>query len=160
MTTKWPLYGKALICIAAFAVTCWIDYVSGYEISIGPVYIFLVAYTSWQFNRPAAGVAAAFVATFCHSLADFLDGLQYSHEWIRYENAATWLVVLLATAYALTSYRRTLEVHRSRLESMRRMLPVCHSCGSVRGPDGRWRTFEQLSNDPFPVVSECPDCEK
>ncbi len=157
MTNQQQLWLKACLCLAGFVLLGWVDYALG-EIGIGPIYLFLVAYVGWQFNTLAAAGLAAVVATLCRLWAYYLSGPKYSSHWILYENAATWLIVFFAAAYALMSYRRTLETHRRRLESLRRMLPVCHGCGSMRGPDGRWRSFEQLSSSPFPQVLECPDC--
>jgi hypothetical protein len=160
MASKRQYFSKAIFCLGLFTVVGWIDFKLGTEISIRPVYFFLVSYVAWQFNTMAAGLGAAVVATVCRTLADYENGLHYSADWIRFETAFEWLLIFAATAYGLTAYRRTLEVHRSRLQSMRKMLPVCHGCGSIRGPDGRWRAFDELSRTPFPEVTECRDCEK
>lgn len=151
---------KTLFLIVAFAMVGTVDYVLlNYQIGIGPVYFLLVAYAAWQFRSPWAGVIAAGAATFCRCLADLLRDLEYTAEGLTfYENAFMRLVIYLAVVYAMLTYRRTLEVHRQRLEAMRRLLPVCHGCGSLRGPDGRWHSFHKLSQSPFPVIVECPTC--
>ncbi len=148
---------SAAVCLFGLLVVTWLDYALG-EISVGPFYFLIVAYTGWQFNTLAAGAVVSVIATAGRLWAESLSGPKYSSDWILYENACMWLLVFLATAYALTSYRRTLDVHRSRLETLRKMVPICQDCGSVRGPDGRWTPFSQLSRSPFPEVTECPDC--
>jgi hypothetical protein len=148
---------KLWIAIVAFGAVGWLDYASGYEVSIEPVYLVLIAYVSWQAGT-YVGVLASVLAVTIRFFADLEAGLKYTHPWIRYENSASTLVTFLAVAYALSIYRRTVEEHRKRLAIMRRMLPVCHNCGSVQGADGQWRPFESLSNTPFPEVSECPGC--
>jgi hypothetical protein len=153
---------KVLTCVAAFAAVGWIDYeLLFYQISISPVYFLCVGYVTWQFRSPWAGVAGALAATFCRSSADFAREVDSAAEWLPFlENAVMRLIVYLTVVYAMLTYRRTLEVHRQRIEAMRRLLPVCHGCGSMRGPDGHWHSFDKLSQSPFPVVVECPTCER
>ncbi len=148
---------SAAVCLFGLLAVAWLDFALG-EISVGPFYFLIVAYTGWQFNSLAAGAGASVIATLGRLWAESQSGPKYSSDWTLFENAAMWLVVFLATAYALTSYRQTLEVHRLRLETLRKMVPICHDCGSVRGPDGRWTAFSQLSRSSFPEVTECPDC--
>ncbi len=151
------LLTKALFCLAALAAVGWWDYRLG-DVNVSPLYFLLVAYTAWQFNSLTAGATASVIAAFCRFMADDYRRLGDSVDWVAYENAAMRLIIFLATAYAFISYRRTLEAHRRRIEILRRMLPVCHSCGGVRGPDGQWLPFDRFSRSPFPEVVECPDC--
>jgi hypothetical protein len=160
MTTLRQNTLKALTCAVAYGAVGAADYfVLRYQISISPVYFLLVGYMTWQFRSAWGGVAGALAATVCRSWADYAHGQEYTAAWLSfYQNALMRLVVYLAVVYAMLTYRRTLEVHRQRIEAMRRMLPVCHGCGGLRGPDGRWHTFDKLSQSPFPVVVECPSC--
>jgi hypothetical protein len=160
MTTLRQNALKILTCAVACGLVGAADFlVLRYQISISPVYFLLVGYMTWQFRSAWGGVVGALAATVCRSGADYLYGLEYTVGWLTfYQNALMRFVVYLAVVYAMLTYRRTLEVHRQRIEAMRRMLPVCHGCGSLRGPDGRWHTFDKLSQSPFPVVTECPTC--
>ncbi|MEI6861854.1 MAG: hypothetical protein WCL04_06330 [Verrucomicrobiota bacterium] len=148
---------KVLICLAAFGLVGWADYLLG-EINISPLYFFLVAYAAWQFDSLTAGAIAALMAVLGRFFADDFKKLEYPIGWLVYENGAMRFIIFWATAYAILSYRRTLEAHRRRIESLRKLLPICHCCGSVRGPDGHWLPFDRLSRSPFPQVVECPAC--
>ncbi len=160
MNTKREIAGKILVCLMLFGVTGYADYLLlDYQISIAPVYFLLVGYATWQFQGATAGVLGALAATVCRCMSDYIRELEYTDSLLTfYENAIMRLVVYLAVVYAMITYRRTLEIHRQRIESMRRLLPVCHACGSLRGPDGCWHSFDKLSQSPFPVVVECPAC--
>jgi hypothetical protein len=148
----------SFVLLALVAVTALQIFVPS-EVSVFPLYLVPVALCMWYFGQAGAYLCAA-LATVLWVVADISSGRTYSAGWFRYQNALSRAVVFFGTAYFLGLYQRTLEVHRTRLDGMRRLLPICHGCGSVQGSDGHWHPYDQLGSLVLPERNECPTCAR
>jgi len=140
-------------------ILLWLDWVTGYEVSIFPLYFVPVILGALVFDR-AGGFVFVGLAVLGGMAVDFMEGHPYSSEWMRYEHGAVRLIVLSAVVLAFDGYRRTLDSHRRQLAALQKLLTVCPGCGQLRGGDGKWYDAadyrEMMKKDTYCV---CPVCE-
>jgi hypothetical protein len=130
----------------------------GHEVGLFPLYMLPIAKLSWEFGWKG-GLTGVVVATGLWFTGSIVSLQPYSYEWLRLWNAAVRGVVFLSMSIFVILFKRVVEQHRRRLESMRALLNVCHGCGSLQGSDGRWIPFAELSRmDHKPRNCECPSC--
>ncbi len=77
---------------------------------------------------------------------------------IRFWNAFSRLFIYSLFVYGVSVYVKTQEVHRQRLEAMRRLIPMCHGCGKIFWKDGTWKTPREALEAANREIAECPDC--
>jgi len=85
-----------------------VDYVTGYELSVGVFYLIPIALFAW-FVSNRAGLVASVVSAITWFLADKLAGEPLSHPLIAYWNAFTRLCFFAVVALLLTRLRAVLE---------------------------------------------------
>lgn len=133
------------------------DWVTSYEVSVGPLYLLMVAYARWQLGL-RAGLATAVVCSVLWVLADYGTGHRFSHNWILWENAAVRLFTYGLIIAAISIYKKTLEAHRRRLAMLERLLSVCPGCGAIGVNEGGWRNASDFHREPPQVYTLCPTC--
>ena len=147
--------GIGLLLVAAFLV----DWLTGYEVSIFPLYLVSLFAATWRFGR-WAGISTATLVAIGIATVEKLGGRPYSVEWLRYEHLASRLVVLLALVWIVDNYRRTLEANRQRLAALEKLLTICPGCGQIAGSDGRWysaKDYQAMRERESYCI--CPRCE-
>lgn len=137
----------------------FLQYSVPYEVSIFPLYLIPIALVLWHFGN-LAGFMSSLMATIVWIIVDVASGRSYTHEWYRYQNAATRFIIFFGVVAMFALYQRTLETHRARMEAMRAMLNVCHGCGAVQGSEGNWIPFDELVSRSKKQSCECPRCSK
>jgi len=97
--------------ILGVAVTGGLDWVTGYEVRIFPLYFLPVAYVAWNLSRPSA-IGIACLSTAAWALSNSLAGREYSSSWIWPVNILTQLVAFATVSVLVTELRRSLRLER------------------------------------------------
>jgi len=151
---------KGGLVAALLGLVGYVDLVTGYEISVFPLYVLPISLAVLFFGVPA-GVAAAGAAGLVWTWADVAAGHAYSKPWIIYVNAGSRLVLFLFIALAAGNMVTALRRARSPLRSFSGTLPVCAHCGKVADHDGYWWEFREFLREFGGAVTQsklCPDC--
>ncbi len=132
-----------LTCLVVLLAVTFFDYATGYEVSSFPLYLIPIVLTVFYFGAKI-GFGTVVVVTAVWTTNDFLTGHVYSYEAIRYWNAAARFVVYGLVVYGLSVYMKALAAHRRRVEDLRRLLPICSTCGKIMSKDGTWKTPQEI----------------
>lgn len=139
-----------------------LDWLTGYEVSVFPLYAVPIAIATWLFGL-RTGVATAGAATLVWFWADAAAGHTYSRQWIAYVNAGARLIFFLIAAVAADSVMRAFREAAQRRSGLSAPLPQCADCGKIRDGDGYWwdieawlRTHRNRAN----TTKLCPDCAR
>ncbi len=138
----------------------YVDVVTGYEVSVFPLYALPIGLAVFFFGVQA-GIAAAGAAGLAWVWADVTTGHVYSKPWIIYVNAGSRLVLFLFVALAVGNMVATLRRARSPLRPLSGTLPVCAHCGKVADHDGYWWEVREFLREFGGAVTQsklCPDC--
>lgn len=145
---------------ASLALVGYIDVLTGYEVSVFPLYALPVALAAWL-SGAWAGTATSMIATAIWAWADLATGHVYSKTWILYVNGgarlAFFLFVALAVAYMIGNLRRA----RSQLQNFSGTLAVCTACSRVRDRDEYWWEVQAYLREYGGALTQaklCPEC--
>ncbi len=139
-----------------------LDYYSGFELAIFPLYAIPVAFSVWYFNS-ATGIVVSLLCATLSFWADISAGQIYSEKWIRYENAYSILTLFLFVTLSFSYFKRTLRLARNKALAFSGPLPICTGCHKVCGRDGYWSDFENYireNTDAVPQAKVCPECSR
>lgn len=150
-----------LTCLIAFVAVTIVDYSTGYEITSFPLYLIPIVLTVFYFGPEIAWIMVV-CSTIAWSVNDYLTGNVYSYEGVRYWNIFVRFITYALAVYGLGVYHATLETHRKRLDNLRRLLPICSSCGKIMWKDGKWKTPEEILETVESAQNsiDCPTCKK
>jgi len=93
------------------ALVGYLDYVTGFEISLSFLYLIPVALATWYVNS-TAGYVVTFVSVLTFILSNWAAGEYYSQEIIRYWNGFTRMVVFVMSIWLLQEFKRALAHER------------------------------------------------
>ena len=89
----------------------YLDYVTGFEISLSFLYLIPIAFATWYVNSRAGYVVTA-VSVLLFIISNWAAGEHYSQEVIRYWNGFTRLVVYLLVIWLLQEFKYALAHER------------------------------------------------
>lgn len=98
---RWFAFLASLLGLGALG---WIDYATGYELSLVVFYSGPVGLAAWYAGR-WPGLIVALAAAIACSLADRLDGLKYSSRFYFYWNLGVHFAVFAINAIAAAKIR-------------------------------------------------------
>lgn len=156
MKSAHPFRSWCVLIILACAA-CTLDWVTSAEVSVSPVYFFVVAYGAWNLGRPG-GFSAAVACAFAWIFVESRNPARYSHEWAIWANALTRLFTFAVFGYFVAHYRRMLEAHRRRLAALEKVMAVCPKCGRIGPQEGGWLRVEELHKVNHGHYKLCPTC--
>ncbi len=139
------------------ALVAWADWITTAEVSVGPLYLFTIAYGSWNLGK-RGGALASFAAIVLWATLDIKSGHRYSQSWILWEQIGVRLVVYIAVTFGIALYRKTLEAHRQRLAMLEQVLAVCPGCGRIGPQEAGWQRAEDLHIHNRDRYQFCPIC--
>lgn len=145
------------VLVALLFIVVAADWLTSAEVSVGPLYLFVVAYGAWNLGKLAGFITSA-VCAGLWMILEVKSGHQYSQTWIIWENAGTRLLTYAAETYFVALYRVTLEAHRRRLAMLEQVLAVCPGCGRIGPQEGGWRRAEELHKVNGDRYKLCPIC--
>lgn len=109
-------FDKKKIAIFILAVCClfaigWIDYVTGTELRIFPLYFFPLIAVAWYTEKSLA-IFASLLATFLWVSAMYLGGLHYEHAYIWVMNTLTQGITFIFITILIIHLRQALSKER------------------------------------------------
>ena len=149
-----------LAAIALLAVVGWIDFRTGYEISVYALYAFPIAWIVWTVSM-TWGVVLSLLASAAWLWADFADNHAYAHAWIPWERGCMRMIIFAFIAYSFHQFRRDLEIKNRKLRQLEGILPVCIACNRISDGTGHWTdlgTYLRRHSAAKPETQLCPDC--
>jgi hypothetical protein len=150
---------RFIIPLVWFGWIFWGQLALGHEFALFPLYMIPVGSLAWDFGRKGIAIGVV-MAVGLWIWVSILSGQEFSAEWIRYYNGVVRGFVFLVVGLVILLFRRTLDVHRRRMDAMQSMLNVCHGCGALQGSDGRWISMYQLLTHHATPQNECPVCAR
>ncbi len=159
---KRPAFQVLVVVVSALllpVVGCF-DYRSGYDISLFPLYAFLIGWVAWSVNF-GWGLALTLFAAAVWFAADRASGHHYSHEWIRWERAGVHVLTFGFIAYSFAFFSRTIASGNRKLAQLEGALPICTGCKRIQAEDGSWFPLEvyiRRHSEARPEPCLCPDC--
>ena len=144
---------------AIFPATFYLQLKLGADASLFPLYMLAIAGLTWELGLFGA-ISSVVIASVLWVTSMFQLHEVYENSNIVYYNCMARTAVFIMAAYFIFNFRRVVEQHRTRMEAMRRLLNVCHGCGSLQGNDGTWIRLSELHNLSTNRRFECPDCTK
>lgn len=145
------------VLLGLLLVTGLADWLTSYEISVGPLYLLAVFHAAWHFGWRWGAVVAVTVSLFW-LLTDIGTGHVYSRDWMRWQQFTVRLTVHGCIAIAVGIHRQALEAHRKRLAVLERVLLVCPACGKIGPREGGWVHAEDFMRESSERYRFCPSC--
>ncbi len=133
------------------------DWYTTAEVSVGPLYLFTVAYAAWHLEK-VGGTIASLLCTAIWVVVDWGQGHHFSQAWILWEQAGVRLCTYLTLIFFTALYRKTLEAHRRRLALLEQVLAVCPGCGRIGPQEHGWQRAEDLNKANRDLYQLCPVC--
>jgi len=166
------LIGDWMALAAIMALLGYIDYLTGYKISLFVFYFIPIIIGTRRLGL-LSGILLSVVSVIMRDMADYLDGRPYASEWIAVWNTfmrlasfltVTWLTahytLLLARYRTLAATRRKLAAEVKVLEGL---LPICTSCKKICNDQGNWEPVEHYIEHHTEAKfahDTCPECRK
>jgi signal transduction histidine kinase len=114
--SRWCLFIEAL---ALAMLVAFIDYLTGYEVTVWPFYSIPILLMIWFGDRKLA-VLISVVSTFAWWWADKASGHIYSSEWLRIWDAIVKLMFFCLVTFAAWAFRQQRDSIKARLELLER----------------------------------------
>jgi len=147
-----------IIALALLLAVGYLDYVTGYEVTVFVFYTLPIAYAAWNIGG-TAGILFAMGSAAAWLTSNRMTGLHYSHHWIIWENAAMRLIMLLFIAVVFQWLKRLLQIEKKRAEQLEKMLSACSRCYRICDGEGKWTdVFLSSTHAPFGEGKLCPAC--
>jgi hypothetical protein len=146
--------------IALLAVCGWVDYATGFDVSVFVLYGIPVAVASACMGF-AAGLWSAVLAALIWVGCDVASGHVYAHSWTLYINAANRFVYFALCAVAASRLHLPSELKAASKQAS----AECTQCDRVRPAGSAWVTkgsYIEQGTQPERVVYKklCPDCAR
>ena len=146
------------IAIALLLAVAYVDYATGYEVTVFVFYTLPIAYAAWNISG-TAGFLFAIGSTAAWLTSDLSAGLHYSHRWMLWENASMRLTLFLAVSFSFQWLKRLLQAEKRRAEQFEKMLSTCSKCGRICDGQGVWtEMFLSSAHDSPGKGKLCPAC--
>jgi hypothetical protein len=149
-----------IAAVAVLGLVGWIDYRTGYEISVYALYAFPVAWIVWTVSM-TWGVVLSLIASGAWLWADFADNHQYAHAWIPWERAAMNWMVFMFIAFSFDRFKQNMANKTRKVKQLEGILPICIACNRISDSKGNWTdldTYLREHSEAKPDPRLCPDC--
>ena len=151
---------QAVFSVLLIGLIGWLDFLTGGEISLFPLYMIPVMLMSWDFGWRGA-LLSVLLAVASWIYTSIQVGQEFTSESLRFYNGLVRGVVFGQAGFFIILFKNTLNTHRMRMDAMRSLLNVCQSCGAVQGSDGQWVPMKELLKmGQKPAPRECIHCAK
>jgi diguanylate cyclase (GGDEF)-like protein len=123
VTRIWRLLGPAAAILLGTAAVGVVDYLTGTEVRVLPLYFVPVGAAAWYFGR-LGGVTAAALSALAWVGSNALGGLRYSNVSIWYVNTAVQFIAFAVVALLIATVRRgeVLQASLARLDPLTGLL--------------------------------------
>jgi hypothetical protein len=154
--------GALVAVFSAIALCGWVDYRTGYELSVFALYAVPIT-LSVRFFGVKGGCISALLCTLVWIAADVGAGHHYAQWWVVYWNALHRLFFFGCVVVGFHYARATLGANVRPVRALAGPLPVCTQCHRIGAPDGHWQKFESYLCEHAgtqPLSKVCPDCAR
>lgn len=151
-----------LVVLTAISLCGWVDYSTGYEVSVFALYALPIILSVRSFGL-FGGCLSAFLCSLVWIAADVGTGHQYAQWWVVYWNALHRFIFFLCVGVGFHYTRAALGTKSRSLSAFTGPLPVCTQCHRVGAKDGHWLRFESYLCEHAgvqPLSKVCPDCAR
>jgi diguanylate cyclase (GGDEF)-like protein len=156
--SQWQILALALCALAGIG---FIDYVTGYEVSLSLFYLAPVGIAAWYAGR-RAGIALALLSCAVWFVADAATGHVYSHSLIPAWNALVRFGFFLVTALLLVALRKRLATERQQartdpltgLLNSRAFMEQLEYTLALAGRSGNPLTLAYIDVDKFKSIND------
>lgn len=154
--------GAFLLVLTVIFLCGWVDYFTGYEVSVFAVYALPIILSTRSFGL-VGGCMSAFLCSLVWIAADVGAGHQYAQWWVVYWNALQRFIFFVCVVVGFHYTRAALGANSRYLGAFAGPLPVCTQCHRIGAKDGHWHKLESYlcehaGTRPLPKV--CPDCAR
>ncbi|MBI5155126.1 GGDEF domain-containing protein [Candidatus Poribacteria bacterium] len=98
--------------VAWVALTGAIDYFTGYEVRLFPLYFLPVAYVAWR-EPPAAAIGISVLSAAVWGYSNWLSGRMYSSSWIWPINILSQLIAFGTVGFLVAGLRKSLSAEKN-----------------------------------------------
>ncbi len=148
------------VALAALVIVGWVDFMTGYEISVYALYAFPIAWVVWCVSL-SWGVILSLLATIAWFWADAADQHHYAHAWIPWERAVMNLMIFVFIAFSFERFKRNLASKNRKVKQLQGILPICIACNRISDAKGDWTDLDSYLREHSEAQPEprlCPDC--
>jgi hypothetical protein len=149
-----------IIGVALMPVIGYFDYLTGYEVSLFPLYAIPIAWIAWSVGL-TWGMALGIIASSAWLWADRASGHHYNYEWIRWEKAVMHAILFGFVAFSFNRFKRNIESRTRKVRLLEGILPICIACHRIKDSRGNWAdldTYLRAHSEAKPEQCICPDC--
>jgi len=150
-----------IVALSALVLVAWLDLYTGLQISVFPLYIFPVVWSTW-FLGLGSGLGLSLLATLVHRWADWPALGSEMKLGIILERSLSSFVLLGFIAYSFHVFKLGRRSDRERIGQLEAMVRLCPVCNRVHRTSGQWQDFEAcLAERPVLPLEQrlCPDCQ-
>ena len=104
-------FAALYVSILLVGAMSYLDYITGFEISLSFLYLIPIAIATWYVNS-RAGYVITVASVLLFMLSNWAAGERYTHEAIRYWNGFTRLMVFILVIRLLQEFKRAIEHER------------------------------------------------
>jgi hypothetical protein len=160
MTSVARQIGILLVATAALAAVGWLDFRSGYQIGLFPIYAVPIGWVAWSCGLWQS-TGLVILSTYARVLTETRILHLFDHDWAAWERGATRLLLLSFIAYSFNHFRVNIERKSAEARRLEGVLPICPACNRIRDEGGRWIDLEGYLREFSKAEPEprlCPSC--
>lgn len=146
--------------LCLLAVVVWLDRLTGYEVSVLPLYAVPIGYVAYKLGL-GWGLFASALSLGCWFWANNPGESSTVGGWIVWERSSMAAVVLAVFALAVARAKRVLAREQSKLRQLEGILPICMVCHRIMDKNGRWIDLNDYLHTHASTETEqrvCPQC--
>lgn len=149
-----------LLALGLLASIVWVDYITGYEVSVFLLYIIPIWWVTRSVNL-AAGLFFCLISALVMRWADYASGHHFSHDWIYWERGVTVFINFMVVALYVHSFNKKLSHASAKVKQLEGILPICMVCHRIMGKNGSWTDLDTYLHEHTAAEVEkrvCPHC--
>lgn len=151
-----------IFSLAQLALLGWVDYVTGYEISLVVFYFLPIASAAWKLGAAWGGVFAV-ASAITLTWTEVAAGRSFSQWWMVWEHGVMRALVFGFVAFSFGYFRRSIDLERGRVRRLEGLLTFCNCCMRVQDDQGNWDdlpTVVRRNKDVQTRLKVCPQCSR
>ncbi len=160
MKTAFSQARHVVVALALLAAVTWLDFITGYEITVYALYAFPVAWIVWTVNM-TWGLILSVLGAFAWLWADFANNHHYTHHWIPYERAVMNVLIFIFIAFSFDRFKKNIAHKTRKVKELEGILPICIACNRISDSKGHWTDLDsylRAHSEAQPDPRLCPEC--
>lgn len=150
----------------------FVDYITGYQISVSLLYLIPISLAAWLGGR-APGIFISVISLVTTATTDFMAGKDYPHYFVELWNLLMRLGFFVVYVLVLSQLKADFDERRRLIHDLQNalnevkqlsgLLPICASCKKIRDDKGYWNqieTYISAHSEAQFTHGICPECAK